>query len=432
MPVSSSQSPYGAAASARGPFPLPLVGRDAELAALGTWLDDAASGRGGTTLVAGVGGVGKTRLVAAVAERAARQGWMVSVGRAYPVETGVPYAAFADALTGVLRGLTPASLAVLTRGDGGTLANISPAFATGSQAATARDSGGDVKARLHWSFAQFLGQLAAQKPLLFVLENLQWADSSSLELLHFVARQIGSERVALLCTYNETELEANPTLRATEQSLLSLGASRLTRLEPLGAEALFELVREAFRADAASARALSGRLWNARATFAPFNVAVSGDCEHSTNLLFVAVRVPVAVATGAYYKMNGLGQYTLSCANAPSATGIQDYVLDANEVAGVNAQLAAMNQVIRQEAQQRGFAYFPLGALYEDVVVKAPFNAITLMTSNQPYGPYVSLDGIHPTAAGQTVLAQAAARALNETYGFGIPVSSGASLLASR
>jgi len=245
----------------RGPFPLPLVGRDGEVAALGAWLDDAAAGRGGTTLLAGVGGVGKTRLVAAIADRAARQGWTVTVGRAYPVETGVPYAVFADALTSVLRGLTPAALTVMTRGDAGTLAHICPAFSTSPQPPGSRE-GGDVKSRLHWSFAQFLGQLASQQPILLVLENLQWADSSSLELLHFVARQIGGERVALLCTYNETELDANPTLRTTEQSLLSLGAARLMRLDPLAADALQQLVRDAFRADPASARALAGRLYS--------------------------------------------------------------------------------------------------------------------------------------------------------------------------
>jgi len=262
MHASAARLTDGGSAISRGPFPLPLVGREAELATLGNWLEDTTSGRGATMLVAGVGGVGKTRLVATVAERATRQGWTVALGRAYPVETGVPYAVFADALTGILRGLTPTALTVLTRGDGSTLANICPAFATGSQGATVRETGGDVKARLYWSFTQFLGQLAAQKPILLVLENLQWADSSSLELLHFVARQIGTERVGLLCTYNETELDANPTLRATEQSLLSLGAGRLMRLEPLGAEGLFELVREAFHADAASARALAGRLYS--------------------------------------------------------------------------------------------------------------------------------------------------------------------------
>ncbi|HKP14843.1 MAG TPA: ATP-binding protein, partial [Gemmatimonadaceae bacterium] len=123
----------------RGPFPLPLVGRDSEFAALGGWLEDVAAGRGGTTLLAGVGGVGKTRLVAAVAERAARQGWTVTVGRAYPVETGVPYAVFADALTAVLRDLPPATLAVMTRGDASILANICPAFSTTPQPPAARD-----------------------------------------------------------------------------------------------------------------------------------------------------------------------------------------------------------------------------------------------------------------------------------------------------
>jgi DNA-binding NarL/FixJ family response regulator len=248
---------------ARGPFPLPLVGRETELSSLGSWLEDVAAGRGGATLLAGVGGVGKTRLVGAIVERAARQGWTIPVGRAYPVETGVPYAVFADALTGVLRELTPAALAVLTRGDGGTLANLCPAFApAGTQSVGGREGVGDAKARLHWSFAQFLGRLAAQRPILLVLENLQWADSSSLELLHFTSRQIAGERVAMLCTYNETELDANPTLRATEQSLLSLGTARLTRLEPLNADGLVDLVREAFHTDVASARALAGRLFS--------------------------------------------------------------------------------------------------------------------------------------------------------------------------
>ena len=261
MPVATpSRSADAAATRGRDLFPLPLVGRDAELASLTRWLDEAAAGRGGTMIVGGAGGVGKTRLVSAAAEHASRHGWAVTTGRAYPVETGVPYAVFADALLPVLRATTPGALAVLTRGDGGTLAHICPAFAAGG--AAPRDGGADAKARLLWSFSQFLVRLAASRPLLVVLENLQWADTSSLELLHFVARQIGGERVALLCTYNENELDANPTLRTTEQSLLSLGAARLTRLDPLDAEALEALVRQAFHADPASARALAGRLYS--------------------------------------------------------------------------------------------------------------------------------------------------------------------------
>ena len=242
-------------------FPLPLTGRKAELATLSARLEAARAGVGSTTLIAGVGGVGKSRLVGALSDRAARQGWTVSVGRAYPVETGVPFAVFSDALSPIVRGLSPASLAVLTRGDATTLASICPAFnATGRP--TPVPDAGDAKARLLWNFSQFLAQLAAQQPVLLVLENLHWADGSSLELLHFVARQSAAHRVALLCTYNESALDANPALRAAEQSLLSLGAATLLRLEPLSADAVHALVRDVFHADDASARALSGRLFS--------------------------------------------------------------------------------------------------------------------------------------------------------------------------
>ncbi len=243
-------------------FPLPLVGRQAELALLSARLDAVRDGSGSTTLIAGVGGVGKSRLVSALSHRAATQGWAVTIGRAYPVETGVPFALFSDALTPIVRGMTPAALAVLTRGEGATLASICPAFGPTGSSASARDGRGDAKARLLWCFSQFLGQLATQRPLLLVLENLHWADPSSLELLHFIARQASGQRLALLCTYNESALDASPALRVSEQSLLSLGAASLVRLEPLTAEVLHALVRDVFHADAASARALSGRLFS--------------------------------------------------------------------------------------------------------------------------------------------------------------------------
>ena len=171
--------------------------------------------------------------------------------------------------------------------------------------------------------------------------------------------------------------------------------------------------------------------WNARATFAPFNVLISSDCAGSTNLLFVPYIVPVAAGTGAFYNGRGWGPYTFSCANTVGP--VEDYILDAGDVAAVNNQLAAMNAVIQDEARTRGFAYFPLGALYEGAATKPAFNAISIMTTAQPYGPYISLDGIHPSAEGQRVLADAAAMALNKTYHLNIPTSTGAlAYLAQR
>ena len=107
----------------------------------------------------------------------------------------------------------------------------------------------DFKARLLWNFTQFLGRLAARQPLCLILENLQWADASSLELLHFVARQITSQPIAFLVSYNDAERDANPMLRTTEQSLLKLGAASQLRIGPLSQRDTASLVEKKFGVD---------------------------------------------------------------------------------------------------------------------------------------------------------------------------------------
>jgi len=100
---------------------------------LGDWLSDVAAGRGGVHIIAGQSGIGKTRLAKALAERAERDRWTVSIGRVYSVESGVPYAVWADALMHILRGLDAGARNVVTRG-GDWLGTICPAFAQGSHA----------------------------------------------------------------------------------------------------------------------------------------------------------------------------------------------------------------------------------------------------------------------------------------------------------
>src|SRR5689334_18337355 len=91
----------------------PLIGRSEELARIESALADADGGRAHTLLLVGEGGVGKTRLARAAAEAAERRGFAVAEGRAYLVESGVPYAVFADALAPTLRRLDPAALNTL-------------------------------------------------------------------------------------------------------------------------------------------------------------------------------------------------------------------------------------------------------------------------------------------------------------------------------
>ena len=69
--------------------------------------------------------------------------------------------------------------------------------------------------------------------------------------------------------------------------------------------------------------------------------------------------------------------------------------------------------------------------LYGRADIKGPFNPFTLMFSAEPYGPFISLDGVHPTAAGAKVLADAAARALDARYNHSI-LADAASLIANQ
>jgi DNA-binding CsgD family transcriptional regulator len=240
---------------------LTVVGRTNELSTLSGALDDADAGRGNTVFVVGESGIGKTRLVSAFAEQALQRGFTVATGRAYPVETGVPYAVFSDALLPVLRGLEPSLLTLLTRGGTSELVQLFPALdVERRETPSTRGDPAELKARLLWNFSQFLSRFAAKRPLLIVLENLQWADSSSLEMLHFVARQMSGDRILIVGTHNDPDHRINASLRATEHSLRGLGNTRRIRLAPFPVDAVSELLQRLFDAQPEITRSFAERL----------------------------------------------------------------------------------------------------------------------------------------------------------------------------
>ena len=108
-----------------------------------------------------------------------------------------------------------------------------------------------------------------------------------------------------------------------------------------------------------------------------------------------------------------------SCADVP---GTPDQVLTPSDMATLNGMLAQIDNHIRQQATARGYAYFSLGVLYERSDLKsATYSVISQLTSQIPYGPFISLDGTHPSAFGHVIIAAAAASAINKTYGgFGV------------
>ena len=240
--------------------PLPLVGRTRELAALEALMEGSGDGTS-VVIVAGEGGVGKSRLALELGARAARRGWHVTYGRAFPVEAGVPYALFSDAFLPILRGMDPDTLTVLSRGGQTELRYLFPAMGHGDEPADAGGDPDEFRTRLMWNFAEFLKGYAAREPLLCVLEDLQWADESSLQLLHFLGRQVAGHRILIVCTYNDTQRDQSLELVRTERSLVSLGVGEIRRLEPLSLEQVSELVRLAFGVEAEVVREFSALLY---------------------------------------------------------------------------------------------------------------------------------------------------------------------------
>jgi lysophospholipase L1-like esterase len=148
-----------------------------------------------------------------------------------------------------------------------------------------------------------------------------------------------------------------------------------------------------------------------RAELAQFDIFVSADCagSGSENLIYVPAKVVGAYAAA----IAGQPAVTLSCADVP---GTQDYVLTPADVSALEAQLVEMNAHIRDVAAENGFAFFDLEPLYGQRGLKSPFSATTLLMSDEPFGPFISLDGVHPSAAGHQILAREAAKSLNVTY----------------
>ncbi len=229
------------------PRELPLVGRHDDLERLYLLFghEDRVEPM---SLLTGDAGVGKSRLAGVVETEARRRGWTVASGRAYPVETGIPYNLLSDAFLPMLRSFDEATLTVLTRGTSGDLRHLFPAL--GATEATFEDwDPSESRTRLFWSFTEFVKRLSERGPLLIVAEDLHWADASSLSLLHFLARQLQGEPIRILGTSSLDYGRDLEGLNRLERSLASLNLLMRHQLLPLTPEAVRELIGKVFQVE---------------------------------------------------------------------------------------------------------------------------------------------------------------------------------------
>jgi DNA-binding CsgD family transcriptional regulator len=212
-----------------------LVGRDAELARLRGLLQDAAAGRTVTGLVSGDAGIGKSRLVAEAMQIAERDGFTVLCGQCAEIGDSVPYLPFADAF----RTAPPhIEKAVKARP---VLSRLLP---DGDGQAHEADWAGLARQQMFGAALSLLSELAADSPVLLVIEDLHWADATTRHLVTFLARMLHRERVAIIGTYRTDDLHRRHPLRGVIAELLRLPMVALVELGPLSAAALAEILSD--------------------------------------------------------------------------------------------------------------------------------------------------------------------------------------------
>jgi DNA-binding SARP family transcriptional activator len=240
--AASAPAERGAAPSpAAAPLPglAGFVGRDLELRQALAALDEAREGAR-VVLVEGEPGIGKTRLVEEVAAEAARRGVAVHWGRAFEGGATPALWPWLAPLRALVAGPAevPAELGALVGGhdathggDGGALVGASPADHT--------------RIRLFDAVTRLVATAAAERPLVLVLDDLQWADLPSLELLTFLARQLGDEPVLLACTVRELEVGRRDAVVDALAALSRGHATRRISLRGISHLATAELVEQA-------------------------------------------------------------------------------------------------------------------------------------------------------------------------------------------
>jgi DNA-binding NarL/FixJ family response regulator len=212
-----------------------FVGRARALSLLLAAVEEAAAGRARVVLVVGEAGIGKTALVSEVV---ARSGWAVGWGTCADADRAPAFWAWAAALRGLVRSLPADALDTLGAEDAVELARLLPELAGSAGAVAEAPIDTEVaRLRLFDAAARFLERLAHRAPTFVVLDDLQWADPSTLALLRFVAQPHRPVPLMVIGIYRHDELTASAAealvevaARADTVSLTGLAADEVAAL----------------------------------------------------------------------------------------------------------------------------------------------------------------------------------------------------------
>ncbi len=199
-----------------------LIGRQQELAVLTATLDDALAGRGQMVMLAGEPGIGKTRLAQELARHAQERGAQVLWGWCHEQAGAPPYWPWMQLIRAQVETTDAGQLGQDMGPGAADIAQILPELTVvldGLDQPPVLEPE-QARFRLVFSITTFLKTVSRSKPLVLILDDLHWADESSLLLLEFLAREISSSRTMVVGTYRDREATGSRPLTQTLGSLV--------------------------------------------------------------------------------------------------------------------------------------------------------------------------------------------------------------------
>jgi tetratricopeptide (TPR) repeat protein len=176
-----------------------IIGRDHPAAVLRAETARVADSHGGLVLVTGEAGIGKTTLVTGVADEARRRGALVLSGACWDSDSAPGYWPWVQVIRGLRRAATAREWAQAEEAGGHGL-SVVLGEARGAKAAEGFE--------LFDSVTTALVSVSQSRPVVVVLDDLHWADAASLKLLEFAAQHTWFERLLLVGTYRDVEVES--------------------------------------------------------------------------------------------------------------------------------------------------------------------------------------------------------------------------------
>ena len=181
-----------------------MVGREAELRLLRQVVSAAAGGVPGLVVLSGDAGIGKTRLVEAVAAESERTCLVLSGRCSVGAAQAVPFAPVAAALRDLWRALGPDEVERLAGRHASVLEQLVPEREVGAQQVDGPRTEPSV-AQVYAAVADLLLQVARPRTVLLVIEDAHWMDESSQQLLDYVLRCVRTERLAVIVTFRSDD-----------------------------------------------------------------------------------------------------------------------------------------------------------------------------------------------------------------------------------